>query len=284
MLFACADFSRSCADQPTKAFPPTGESVAYYRCRACGFLFTPHFDGLSASQMAAKIYNSDYIKADPDFSDTRPRYFAGVVRNALEPGETGLAALDFGGGEGRFAALMRDAGFCNFASYDPFFGDAPASASAYDLITAFEVVEHTRDPIGTFREMLGLLRPDGGLLFSTLLQPARLDQGWWYLAPRNGHVSLHCWRSLRSVARRLRVECLSINEGLHLFYRSPANAATRCIVGRNARPILRFASLNGMARLLDAGAQLTRLGQVQPPLDPRHAVRALMREFGRRME
>ena len=282
--FGCADFSRTCEDRPTPVFAPTGEAVPYHRCVTCGFLFTRHFDKLTAEQMAEKIYNAQYLKADPGFTETRPRYFAGMLQDVLAPANGTVGALDFGGGDGRLAALMREAGFRDFASYDPFFGPTavPAAspvatpAGTYDLITAFEVVEHARDPIGTFREMLGLLRPDGAFLFSTMLQPRGVDTSWWYMAPRNGHVSLHCRGSLLAIARLLCMRFLSIGDGLHLFYRRPGNQVTRSIIRRYARPTLRYASLTGMTCLLDASRQLAQMGAVRATLDPRHVARALL--------
>jgi SAM-dependent methyltransferase len=278
--FASVDFSRTCEDQPTPVFPPTGEAVPYYRCATCSFLFTPHFDGLTQEQMAAKIYNSQYVMADPGFVEARPRYFAAMLQDAIGPAKGAVTALDFGGGNGQFATLMREAGFVDFASYDPFFGSAAAPASSHDLVTAFEVMEHTRDPIGTFREVLALLRPDGALLFSTMLQPRRLDANWWYMAPRNGHVSLHSRRSLHAIARLLHMTFLSIGPALHLFYRRPPNLAMRSIGRRYARPMLRLASLDGVGSLLDTSTQVARLGAMGATLDPRHAARALLRQLG----
>ena len=230
--------------------------------------------------MAEKIYNAEYVAADPDFVHARPRYFAGILQDIIGPVKGTVTALDFGGGKGLLAALMREAGFPDFASYDPFFGGTVAAVSHYDLVTAFEVMEHTRDPIGTFREVSGLLRPDGALLSPTLLQPPRLDATWWYMAPRNGHASLHSRRNLQTVARLLDMAFLSISDGLHLFYRSPPNRVMRSVAQRGGRPVLRYASMNGIGHLLDSSRQVARLGEVRAVLDPRHAGRALLRRLG----
>ena len=257
--------------------PPSGEPVTYFRCRACCLLFTPHFDILSAAQLAARIYNAEYATADPDFAEARPRYLANLLRDVLEPAKDSIRALDFGGGQGLLARLMREAGFEGYASYDPFFGNSAPNSGGYDLITAFEVVEHSRDPIAPFQEMLALLRPDGAVLFSTALQPRCLDADWWYIAPRNGHVSLHSRGSLRHIARHLGVRLLSIDPTLHLFCRSPANLAARLIIRRHERPMLRFASLGGFGPLLTTAWEVARMGGVRAAIDPHHAGRALLR-------
>ncbi|HUB15306.1 MAG TPA: class I SAM-dependent methyltransferase [Acetobacteraceae bacterium] len=278
--FATVDFSRSCVDRPEPVFAPAGEPVPYVRCERCGFLFTCHFDALTAAEMANKIYNADYIKADPEFADSRPRFFAAMLQEWLGPASNGFAALDFGGGRGLLAQLVRAAGFPEFASYDPYFDTTPVPATRFDLVTAFEVVEHTRDPLATFREMLALLRPNGAVLFSTLLQPRRVQPDWWYMAPRNGHVSLHSRHSLARLADAVNCGFVSISAGLHLFHRSPANAATRALVRRHARPILRFASQHGIAAWFDASRQVAGLGMPRAALEPRHVLRAALCQIG----
>jgi hypothetical protein len=234
--------------------------------------------------MAETIYNDQYVLADPGFVDARPRYFSGMLQDILAPVKGSITALDFGGGQGLLAALMREAGFSRFASYDPFFGGAGVPASPCDLVTAFEVMEHTRDPIGTFREALAPLRPDGTLLFSTVLQPRQPDQTWWYMAPRNGHVSLHSRRSLTVIARSLGMTFLPLDGGVHLFYRSPPSRVTQAIVQRRARQIMRFASLCGVGPWVDTAWQVARSGSTQAALDPRHPARALLATLGRPME
>jgi 2-polyprenyl-6-hydroxyphenyl methylase/3-demethylubiquinone-9 3-methyltransferase len=277
--FASVDFSRTCADRTAPVFAPTGEAVTYCRCRACGFLFTSHFDHLSDEQMIEKIYNREYAMADPDFLGSRPHHFARELQEQLAPLRGDLVALDFGGGSGLLAELMRVAGFADFDSYDPFFANNAAPSRTYDLITAFEVVEHARDAIEPFRQMLSLLRPDGTLLFSTMLQPRHVDANWWYMAPRNGHVSLHSRRSLHTIALRLGLGFLSIDAGTHLFYRSRLSPGTRSIVRPLAGRMLRFASLQGIGSFTMAAWQLAFLGQARAALEPRHAARAVLRQF-----
>jgi hypothetical protein len=35
--------------------------------------------------MAEKIYNAEYVAADPDFVDARPHQFAGILQNIIGP-------------------------------------------------------------------------------------------------------------------------------------------------------------------------------------------------------
>ncbi len=273
-VFAVLDSARSCEDRPVSVFPPSGAMVTYHRCTRCRFIFCRDFDALSDGQMAERIYNADYILADPGFADARPRHFAAMLADLLPPG---IAALDFGGGRGLLAARMREAGFADYESYDPYFDTAEPSAAQYDVITAFEVMEHSRDPVATCRAACARLKPGGVLLFSTMLQPRGVDADWWYIAPRNGHLSIHSDASLRRLARTMRMRCLSFDDGLHVMYASAAAPLARAIIGDRTGSILWHASRRGAASLASAASALLRLGFVLPALDPRHPVRMMMR-------
>lgn len=146
----------------------------------------------------------------------RPTGFADALARLFGPARRGIEALDYGGGEGLLATLARDRGFAVYDSFDPFFGGRAAPDRRYDLVTAFEVMEHSRDPLATLREALSYVRPDGVLLFSTVLQPPDVDADWWYIAPRNGHVSLHSDQSLQNLAQRSGARLISLSETAHM--------------------------------------------------------------------
>jgi Methyltransferase domain len=277
-LFGSIDASRSGQDRYGQVFPPSGEQIVYWRCLGCKFVFTNDLDSLSSAELAARIYNDDYIRADPDFADKRPNYFVGVLDELLVPLKHRIEALDFGGGRGALANLARDKGFDRYDSYDPFFGNQTRPMRHYDLVTAFEVVEHSRDPLSTFQEMQSFLKRGGVVMFSTMLQPKNVDPEWWYIAPRNGHVSIHSSRSLWTLANRLGMHCLSVSQGLHVLYPSSESSVARFIAKQCARSALRRASLRGSAALVSTSVQLTRLGCLQPCLDPRHFARLLFGE------
>jgi 2-polyprenyl-6-hydroxyphenyl methylase/3-demethylubiquinone-9 3-methyltransferase len=278
--FGEADANRSCEDRDGFApFPPAGRAVRYLLCAACGFAFTTDFDALTDAEMGAAIYNADYIKADPEFAAARPDALAEGLALALAP-FPGLRLLDYGGGAGRMAEGLRARGF-SARVFDPFFAhEALPEGERFPLVTAFEVAEHSRDPLATFREALGFLEPGGALLFSTALRPEGAGMEWHYAAPRNGHVSLHTGRSLDAAARRLGGwRRLTLAEGLHLFAPAAgANAVARHLVRRAAGGVLYDASRRGPAAYADAWARVARTDGAaswRRLLDPRHAARAL---------
>lgn len=273
VLFGLVDSARSC--EPG-VFSPSGEPVRYARCIQCGFVFTSWIDHWTEAEIAARIYDAEYVRADPDFLFKRPRFFATMLQAILEPA-TSTAALDYGGGGGLLARTMRDAGWIRYDSYDPYLDtDAAALQGPYALVTAFEVFEHARDPVGTLTDAFSHLTPDGALLFSTLLLPPDAGPDWWYIAPRNGHVSIHTERSLRALARGYGARFVSLNPGLHLLYRRPGGIA-RLILRAHGSALLYHASLRGPAALVRHATALALAGLPLPAFNPRHAVRALLR-------
>lgn len=244
-------------------------------------MFTTDFDAMSDAELGATIYDADYARTDPDFAQARPRYFAELLGPLLAPLGARLSILDFGGGAGQLTAMLRAQGLaCD--NFDPYFAAEPLSATAYDLVTAFEVAEHSRDPLGTFRSALAMVRPDGALLFSTQARPPGAGIDWWYVAPRNGHVSLHSEASLRACAGRLGVAFVALNEGLHLFYRERNAPVPRTLLRALGGSVLYHASLLGPARLWTAAVQVVGAGNLRAALDPRHAVRSVLAVTKRR--
>jgi len=62
-----------------------------------------------------------------------------------------------------------------------------------------------------------------GWLFSTLLQPDDMDKigmRWWYIGPRNGHISLHSKKSLKLLWERYGCVVESVDEDVHMASRS----------------------------------------------------------------
>lgn len=168
------DANGSCEDAEAPVFPPSRTLVTYLRCGGCGFLFTPDFDAWTDADFAARIYNDQHALVDPEFAEARPRYFMRLLTLPPRESRKSLRVFDFGGGAGHLAALLRDAGYAAADCFDPHFGtDAPVGRD-YDMVTAFEVFEHSIDPMGSAEQALSYAGPTGFLLFSNQLQPARV--------------------------------------------------------------------------------------------------------------
>lgn len=232
-VWAAIDFNRSCEDQKAPVFPPAGVDIPYHRCGSCGFAFTIAFDELTPAQFSTYIYNDDYVRVDPDFTGRRPAHSAQLIQNLFGHAARDIRVLDYGGGDGQMAAALRTLGFTNVESWDPFYASSAPPAGQFDLVTAFEVMEHTPTPRETLAAMQRLMASPGLIFFSTLLQPAGLARlaDWWYAAPRNGHVSLYTPQALASLATSLGLTTGSSSDLLHVAFAGEPPAWSRGLFG-----------------------------------------------------
>ncbi len=202
-LFDVVDFNKHCSSTPYY-FGYSGIQVSYFRCSLCQCLFTPLIDDWTQDEVAEYIYNDDYILVDQDYVDRRPRAQAKHISDLLD-GRQGLRILDYGSGSGKFARYMHEQGYNLVTSYDPF-ANPTRPEGLFDLVTAFEVVEHSPRPLDTFCEMKDFLTSDGAILISQTTQPANIDDircAWWYAAPRNGHVTTYSDITFAVIAEKL---------------------------------------------------------------------------------
>jgi 2-polyprenyl-6-hydroxyphenyl methylase/3-demethylubiquinone-9 3-methyltransferase len=226
-LFGVTDFNRSCETARGLQLPRSGVAIAYYRCSGCGLLFTDAFDDWSPADFATHIYNAAYPQVDPGSVETRPATNAEAFARRFAPFAAELSILDYGGGNGRFAEGMRAAGF-DCVTYDPMQpGFAVRPTTRFRLVTCFETMEHLPDPAAGAADIAALLAEDGAVLFSTLVQPPDFEQvgmGWWYIGPRNGHITLFSPLALATVWRRAGLSTVSLNDDVHLAFRDPPPA------------------------------------------------------------
>lgn len=227
--FDLVDFNKSCMDT---LYPKglIGVPVFYRKCRTCQFIFTTFFDRFTPDQWRLYVYNDGYADVDPEYAVARPQRNAVEIASLLVGKRKGVIALDFGGGNGRTAELLRRKGWV-YDTYDPFGSSnmAKERIGRYNFCSAFEVFEHSPDPVSTLRNILELMS-SGRLMIligTGINDPAiPLNQrlSWWYAAPRNGHVSLHSRQSLQVLATRFGLEYASVSPGTHLLFRSLTRA------------------------------------------------------------
>lgn len=198
-FFDVVDFQKRPSGYP---FGPSGIGVPYFRCLVCGFLFTPFCDNWSKEDFARYIYNSDYRLVDTEYGEARPTRTAEQISRLLA-NHKDAAILDYGAGTGIFAARMNDKGF-RAAAYDPF--TAPERPTGrFSIITCFAVVEHLPRPLDAFADMAALLDDDGLMIIGQPFQPPDIDAircNWWYISPRNGHVSAYTDQAFAFIARK----------------------------------------------------------------------------------
>ena len=199
-FFDVVDFNKCAAFYP---FGPSGVTLPYHRCEDCGFLFTAFFDAWSHDDFARLIYNDDYVKLDPEYLADRPMQNADLMVQKLAGFET-ARILDYGAGGGQFAERMAALGFRSVESYDPF--SIPSRPKGrFDIVTCFEVIEHIPSPVAAMNDIQSFLYDHGCIVLSEVIQPPDIDRvrgNWWYVAPRNGHLSTFADRTLVALADR----------------------------------------------------------------------------------
>jgi SAM-dependent methyltransferase len=223
-LFGVVDFNRSCEDWREVFFPLSGVSVYYRRCAECKFLFTDAFDDWSIEEFKTHIYNDEYKLIDPEYESARARSNADAVARLWGAVKTETRLLDYGGGNGTFCAVLRDAGFPVAVTFDPLVPEhATPPEGKFDLVTSFETLEHMPDPAAGIASIVEFMAEPGIIFFTTSLQPADIEKqrlNWWYAAPRNGHVSLFSREALRRAWSQHGYKVASLADCLHFAFRT----------------------------------------------------------------
>jgi hypothetical protein len=245
-LFGVLDLNRECSaiSHPRGV---AGVPVYYHQCTDCGLLFTCTFDDAAPEDWSEYIYNDDYYKnVDTEYEEERPRQsfelMSRICRKLLGSGQ--ISGLDYGGGNGRLSHLLQQRGF-DYRTHDPY-GKTDvdeALGRKANVISAFEVLEHTTDPVKTFADMLRFADDRVLIVASTQVSDGRLDAGllnWDYIAPRSGHVTIYTRKCLELLARRYSLDYVPVTRGLHLMSRGiSAESVKNTALLTRARQLLR---------------------------------------------
>jgi len=238
--FDMVDFYKSCQ---TTLYPLglSGIPVIYRKCGECGFIFTDFFDDFTHEQWRCHVYNDEYYaRLDPDYLNVRPRQTARDLVAFLAGRKKSTIGLDYGGGNGRTAALMRENGWI-FDSFDPFdFTDVSQERiGRYNYCSAIEVFEHTPEPVATLRAILAMASADRLIIyFNTGVHDFKVTPEnrltWKYVAPRNGHISIYSSKSLQLLGAGFGLTFSSLRSGshAHLFTRGISKSSARFLLLR----------------------------------------------------
>lgn len=192
--------------------------AVFVRCSRCGTIAieNPHWLQEAYSQA---ITGSDLglVARNLDLS----RIVRVLIRLFFNPAGR---FLDYAGGYGLLVRLMRDAGF-DFYWHDPYcsnlfashFSQSTAGNGTFELVTAFEMLEHLEQPLQIVEQMLTL---SGSILFTTLLLPeaAPKPADWWYYGLEHGqHLTFYTRRSLEMLAERVGRRFYTNGSNLHLI-------------------------------------------------------------------
>lgn len=225
VLFDVVDFNRI-INPDYYPLGLAGIPIYYYECSNCKFIFNVAFDNFSSFGWTEFIYNQDYYsKIDLAYEQKRPKLDAELVFFLVTAiGRKKIVGLDYGGGNGKLASILQKKGI-KYSSYDPFgFSNIDLiRAPKFNFISAFEVLEHTTNPLRTFQEIVDLGSDKFILVLSTQTHDDLINNehrlSWTYVAPRNGHVSIYSKQTLTLLGNQFGLSHLPVSRGLHLFSR-----------------------------------------------------------------
>lgn len=188
----------------------------YRRCAKCGYVFIvdPHWLEQAYSTAIAAL-DTGIVTRNLWLADATSALLGLSLRNVRR-------TLDFGAGTGLLVRLMRDRGH-DFSWHDAYSPNLLARGfesdleGQFDMVTAFELVEHLPEPVATV-ERLRSLAPI--ILISTELVPSSACSvdDWWYYAPESGqHIGFFTEASLATLAERLGLRLSTNGRNLHVL-------------------------------------------------------------------
>ena len=199
---------------------------AYFYCEMCGFLQTEEPYWLE------EAYKSAIVSADTGLVQRNislSRLLSTLLFFEFDPRGK---YLDIAGGYGMLTRLMRDIGFdyywtdiyCQNLLARGF--EAIGTNSQFMAITAFEVLEHTPNPLEFISNALKHAETRT-IIFSTELFEGRPPEpdAWWYYGFKIGqHVSFYQRSTLQVMGKRLGLNCYS-NGSLHMLTNKKINTS-----------------------------------------------------------
>ncbi len=208
--------------------------MKYYKCDQCQFICCPEMLEWSNEEFAQRIYNEDYVKYDPDYVEDRPAAISSILHGIFAKGYKRISHLDYGGGDGTLSYKLNDLGWkSNY--YDPYTSKVVPTGT-YNLVTAIEVFEHSKNMHITMEHVKSYMDPNNGaVIFTTLLADKDTTLDWWYISPRNGHIGILSEISIKALATMHNLFYKPTQEkGLHtLEPRYNRNAINTLIRGGN---------------------------------------------------
>jgi 2-polyprenyl-3-methyl-5-hydroxy-6-metoxy-1,4-benzoquinol methylase len=197
--------------------------VKYYQCDNCGLMQTEKPYWLAeAYKKAITATDIGLISRNISTADTVFNLIAGHF-------DTGKKFLDFGGGYGILVRLLRDRGldfyrqdiYCeNIFALNHDITDLGDKSLKFEMVTCFEVFEHTYEPVKLMEELIGYA---DSILLSTLLVPDRpitSPDDWWYISPHTGqHVLFYTEKALKILGDKFNLYLYSNGTNMHLFTR-----------------------------------------------------------------
>lgn len=192
--------------------------MEYVQCLNCEAVSCPEMLEWSASDLASKVYNEDYVLYDADYKSLRPTNYANTLCNLVPwPLYPKFKHLDYGSGSGIMVDILNTKTWKSTA-YDPY-SSVIRPEGKFKFITAIEVVEHALDIRKTLKDIESYLDKGGIIYFSTLFAFQDVDINWWYIGARNGHINILSERSIKILAKELGLRYRQLSANIHILQR-----------------------------------------------------------------
>lgn len=186
----------------------------YYLCGECGFLFVGNPTWLAeAYQEPIADTDTGYVLRNVYLSRKTLVLFRFLFN-------TRAIFLDYAGGYGMLARLMRDYGldFLTDDAYTPnlFMKGFEYKTQQIEAITCFECFEHFDSLIEEIEKMLKISK---NIFFSTRLLPEVIpEDDWEYYGLKHGqHISFYSQDTFSHIAKKYKLNFCTDGANLHLF-------------------------------------------------------------------
>lgn len=239
-LTAC----RLCGGQTEKQFQHRildKYDVDYFQCKSCESIQTemPYWLG--------EVYTSDIQPEDNEYLTRNLNVFR-IVNFYLKSLKlkSDAVVLDFGGGLGLVARLLREHGVHAY-NYDTYtkspFADVTWDGTPPNFIVSSEVFEHLPDPAA---EVASIFAHKPDYVYVRTWRYAGQGKDWDYIGPEHGaHVFFYTDKAMRFIADKYGYDLILPSDGDALFCRTPLTSfqkrfAIRGLDNRTARIVTKL--------------------------------------------
>lgn len=231
----------------------------HFRCPSCRHLFVsprPPRDELDRFYADASYYDSAEQQAGRLQREARTR--ARLLLKYCEEFKLEPRLLDVGCASGLFMSVAAGHGFSvvgqdrspaiaerarSTHGFDVRIGtieDAAGADEKFPVVTAWEVVEHAREPGAFLGSLTSLIKPDGLLAISTPMAdgiPARILRHRNPMLCPPEHLSIFSRRSIVKLAGAFGLKCIHFSSFSNLDTRGLASGLSRVLFGKPASQV-----------------------------------------------
>lgn len=261
------------------------------RCTRCGLVFV---ENRPSEQQLAQFYNKDsyHVELTDDLAPVSQWHKRTAVRQFefLQRYKQSGRVLDVGCSVGFFLRVAKEHGWETYGvdrnvrsiqyAKDKYglnvsssaFEDAGFPPKFFDVVTLWDVIEHLATPISTLRQIAGLLKDDGILVFETpnidglfpqlSYRVAKWMDYWPHPTPP-GHLFQFSKKTIRRLLNEAGYSPLAIEDGrIALSYTFGAQSVKRAVYSAAFIPVALLGPLFGAGDKMIVAASKTMVSEI----------------------